>query len=268
MDKMLPLFHPKNSFIVDMVKKWKQVAKVVTVWDNCDDFSWTLAPWPNYRTQAIQIQQYAQLGVTGYLAAGVTVPGPDMAALRTFVSARAMFDPFHTNVTDMAARFCHAYYGAAADSILEYMQLMENSFQTANRSLDYRGLPNHRGLARKIGPTNAVYANETLIEGGAHLKGAMHTALGGGEPYVTRVQAVLLSLQYVVLLRWTELHEYCIYTGCSWPFSESKADEFSLFALAYNATRVRAFDEDDSLGLYKHSCNLECFRKEIFGSTE
>jgi hypothetical protein len=265
-NKFEPLSHPSNAPVVDMFTRWRQLVKIATVWCNDDDFKFTLAPWPNYRVEGVRIREWAALGATGYLASGYPNPGTDMAALKTFVNARCMFDPFNSNATALVEAFSWAYFGNAAAHVLPYLQLFENSFQRNNQSLDYRGQPNHGGNSRHLSPTNAVYANDTLLQGGTLLKAAMVDAAAQGKTFVDRVAHVLMSLQYVVLLRWDQLGGYCTVTpACTWPFQARLVDEFDLFEAAYNMSGVHNFMEMDPTARHSINCNLACFRKQILG---
>ena len=190
-----------------------------------------------------------------------------MVELKSFLNAGSMFDPFHTNMSALVEDFARAQYGTAAAHVLDYLELMERSFQQYNRSLDFRGIPNP-GIAlgyHHITPTNAAYANATLLSGGAILKAAQSAA--GLEPYRRRVDNVLMALQYIVLIRWDQLRDYCATTAptpCDWPYEGQIANEFRLFEIAYNNSGVRTFTQLN-VDYRKEECDLDSFRRQILG---
>ena len=230
-----------------------------------------MAPYPNYRVEATNIVEYAKLGVTGYLAAGHHFPRCDMVELKTYVNARSMFDPFRTNASALVEEFARTHYGAAAAHVLDYLELMERSFQQSNRSLDFRGVPNPGADLgyQHITPTNAAYANDTLLGGGAILKAAQSAA--GAEPYRRRVGAALMALQYIVLIRWDQLRGYCATAAapaCEWPYESHIADEFLLFETAYNESGVSTFTQLNADYHKDKDCDLEKFRRQILGGRD
>ena len=87
-----------------------------------------------------------------------------------------------------------------------------------------------------------------------------------GDLYRQRVEAVLMSLQYIVLHRWEQLRGYCTASAppCEWPFEAQISDEFRLFEVAYNESGVHSFRENGDAGR-GYVCDLACFRQEILG---
>ena len=125
--------------------------------------------FPTIFTLATLIVDFFHLGFKGYLAAGLQLAGADMADLKTFVTARAMFDPLGVDPRALAGNFSAAVYGPGAPGVLRYLDLMEASFLYNDRTLDYTGRLCVRGASRHITPWNAAYSNRTLLDCGAAL---------------------------------------------------------------------------------------------------
>lgn len=264
--KFQSLHHPSNAVYLAEARGWMMACKKMTVYDNTDNFAFTIAPWPNYYALPLHIKEFAALGFVGYYAAGYPLQGQDMADLKTFVAARVMWDPAGSNITALIEDFTDGVYGPeAAPGVRWYLRAMEASFQDNDKALDYRGYLNIRGASRIITIWNAVYANRTMVQCGRALKNA--EAVATTPVYRDNVRQALLPLQYVVLMRWAQLRMWAAESNITWPFAETAAEEFDLFNVTFTRTKVVAVKHYDQFpAVTQTTCNLACLRLLMLGN--
>ena len=86
-----------------------------------------------------------------------------------------------------------------------------------------------------------------------------------------RVDDALMHVQYVVLLRWEGLRSFAQRHDVPWPLSETKQEEFALFAASFNRSAdlpqkgFKHFIQTDHGGTKLPPCDLQCFHAELFG---
>ena len=83
-----------------------------------------------------------------------------------------------------------------------------------------------------------------------------------------------MHLQYVILVRWDSLRVNATAMQKPWPLHDTKAEEFAVFAAAYNTSGIRSFTEHrknphQSPGIPKPYLKVEMtlasFHAELFG---
>ena len=240
MNQWLPLSHPSNQGVVDVIRAWTKVAPTVTVWDYTYSELNNVLPWANYYTQPRHVQELVALGVKGYYGESMPHPGTDMVELKTYVVARTAFDP-SLDTDALIAEFTDLFYSAsAAPAVREYLGIMATAFNSSNTKLDYNGDPLTGDPSRHVGITNSVFGNHTLLRAATALVSAK-AAAAAGEIYQLRLSQALMNVQWVILQRWDELQEFASANRITWPLSASKLSEFNLFAAAITF----AFDIDE-----------------------
>jgi hypothetical protein len=276
MNQFLPLSHPENKAIADTVRAWTKVVPTLYIWDYTYSEQNTLLPFGNYYTQARHIQELVAIGVKGYYGEGMPHPGIDMIDLKTWVAARTAFDP-SLNTEDLITEFTDTFYSPAAGSgVREYMGIVATGFNSSNKTLDYMGKPLKGDPSRHLGLTNAIFGNTTLLTAAAALTSAKKAATPG-DIYQKRLSQALMGVQWVMLQRWDELHEFAAANKIAWPLSHSKETEFAAFGAALtfacendepNMAAHPSFDEHIPItkGSSRYtsiSCDLLCFRKQL-----
>eukprot|EP01044_Picomonas_judraskeda_P027543 COSAG03_NODE_8792_length_771_cov_1.154762_2_plen_194_part_01 len=157
------LYHPYNAYILDALQRWLKVAKTVFIWDGYpDNDAWSMVPSYNYLANSLHIKELAQLGVTGYFAEGWPNPGHDMVDLRVFLGGRMAFDP-SLDADKLLTEFTETYYGGgvASTNVEAYIKLMNASFATCNRSVDFAGRAMDSQFAGHTGPNSSAFSNDT-----------------------------------------------------------------------------------------------------------
>lgn len=120
---------PENrSFMADL-RGWQQICKRLSIWDYVISYRHVLAPWPNLFVLAPNIRTFVEHGAVNiYEESNYFSPGGEMAALRSYIMAKTLWDP--TYRTDRAIdEFLPAYYGAAAPYLRGYIDLLHRPFR-------------------------------------------------------------------------------------------------------------------------------------------
>ena len=265
------LHDEENADKLALVKGWLEHAKTVYIWNGIEKS--VIVPHGDVLTQALHIKELAELGVKGYFAEGSTWPGSDMADLRVYLAARMTFDAT-LDIDQLVSGFLETYYGggAAAAKVGKYIRLISSAFQTHNRSVDFAGRPWRDARAAQklgLGPNSSFFGNDTLLAGAELLTGALQAA---AEPrYRERIAFDYMHLQYVLLVRWDSLRLNATAMGKAWPLHETKAEEFEVFAAAFNSSGIHSFTEErDTPDGHGHRFSsvpmtLASFRAELFG---
>ena len=116
-----------RRFMADL-KSWSEVCDQLSIWDYVICYGHTLAPFPNLWVLKPNINAFVEHGaISVYEEANYFSRGGEMAALRTYVLAKTLWDPAYD--TDRAIdEFVAAYYGAAACHVRDYIDLLHRSF--------------------------------------------------------------------------------------------------------------------------------------------
>ena len=115
---------PYNASFVSDIKNWHKICNRLHIWDYVIDYAHSIMPFPNLYVLKPNINFFIKNGVTGiYEEANYFSKGGELAELRTYIMAKTLWNPSYD--TDKAIdEFCAAYYGAAAQPIREYINLI------------------------------------------------------------------------------------------------------------------------------------------------
>ncbi len=118
----------KNQSFRRNLDRWLELAPHrVYIWEYGANFGNFLRPFPCLRSIAENIKYYRQAGVAGISIQGNYVAtGGDLAVLKNYVWAKLLWDPTR-EIDELVAEFCTGYYGPAAEEMLAYVNLMEQS---------------------------------------------------------------------------------------------------------------------------------------------
>jgi len=118
----------KNQSFRRNLDRWLQLTPDrVYIWEYGANFQNFLRPFPCLRSISENIKYYHQEGVAGISIQGNYVAtGGDLVVLKDYVWAKLLWDPTR-EIDELVAEFCSGYYGPAADEMLAYVNLMEQS---------------------------------------------------------------------------------------------------------------------------------------------
>lgn len=168
-----------------------------------------------------------------------------LAWAHSYVISRSLWDP--TEDSEAAIRrFTDGYFGSgAAPFVRDYMDAMcegiEKTAYYMHESFD----------------EHAAFLQPALLLRSAQAFGSAASAASGR--FIGRVSAAAMPLMYVVLFRWDELRAYASNASVSWPYNESKRDQFAEFARRYALLKVSKLNEGGD--------NISWMEQSLFPST-
>ncbi|HUS13404.1 MAG TPA: DUF4838 domain-containing protein [Chloroflexia bacterium] len=120
---------PQNRSFLEDLRGWSRICKRLSIWDYVISYQYPLAPWPNLFVLQPNIKTFVDHGVTSvYEESNYFSPGGEMAALRSYIMAKTLWNPAYD--TDRAIdEFLPAYYGAAAPYLRRYIDLLHRPFR-------------------------------------------------------------------------------------------------------------------------------------------
>lgn len=182
---------PENVAFMADLRGWSRICKRVSIWDYVIPFYHTLSPWPNLHVLQPNIKTFVENGATSvYEEANYFSPGGEMAALRTYIMAKALWDP--ESDTDRAIdEFLPAYYGAAAPYLRRYIDLVHRPFKNG------RGAHLHCGLSPAINP--GIYLEKDFLNKAHALFGQARSAVSDDPVRMRRVRLAHLAVIYLTL---------------------------------------------------------------------
>lgn len=186
------LNEPVNAKLGEDIAGWNRIAKHVLVWDHITNFAGFLQPTPNLLPIGRSLQWLATLDkVQGYMGEGsFNTRGAEFAALRAWMISRLLWDP-QQDEKALIEEFCNAYYGPAAGQILEYIRFYHDKIANSGDV-----------LAEKTTVDMAMFDAEFVRYADGLFDAAEQAA--AGTPYLKRVRAARMPVDYVILLRRAE----------------------------------------------------------------
>lgn len=111
---------------------WSKVSNRLWVWDYVTDFANYLLPFPNQRVRQGNIKFFIANHVTGIFEQDTyDTPQSELAALGGYLTAKFLWDPDYDAKKAMS-EFLEAYYGKAAGTVREYLDLLHDHVEKNN----------------------------------------------------------------------------------------------------------------------------------------
>ena len=142
--------------------------------------------------------------------------------------------------------FLAGYYGPGAPYVEGYI----TTFHKSVVATKYYMIEDDPWTAPFLTPT-ALLSSMIQLKKGAAAAGV------AGTKYADRITVVMMAVQYVVLLRWTEVQTFATQHKIEWPFAQSKPAEFASFNATATKVHVTAVREWGG-------CGLVCFHAMVF----
>jgi hypothetical protein len=178
---------PENQRFADDIKAWQPVAPLLYVWDYTPNFAHYQQPFPNFDALQANVRFFVRHGVKGLFEQGNYSGGGngEMGPLRAYVLAKLLWNP-DADVKRHTDEFLRGYYGKAADSIREYIELL-------HRSVREKGYHAHI-----FDPPSAPYLSDEVLTGAERLFDEAER-LADNDDVRFRVQVTRLPIWYVKL---------------------------------------------------------------------
>ena len=126
------------------VEEWSKITDKIVVWDYVVNFAHLLMPFPNFAVQAENQKFYEDNNIIGVFHQASREQGGEFACLRAYVLSHLMWEGSDMDVSKCVSKYVTAYYGNAAEKVLEYMILCAENLSSASSTLGlYDGLLAH-----------------------------------------------------------------------------------------------------------------------------
>ncbi len=114
-----------NAQFLDRLRRWKQRAEHILIWDYYVDYYQYLLTTPNFHRIGQDIRTYRDIGVDGMFCQGSACRGGQFEHLRQYLQSRLLWQP-DQDVSALMREWARGVYGpAAAGPILEYLDLLQ-----------------------------------------------------------------------------------------------------------------------------------------------
>jgi len=170
------------------IRRWNEIAKHVLVWDHIVNFGGYLQPTPNLYPIGRSIAWLATLPhVEGYFGEGDWQSrGGEFSSLRVWLVARQLWSP-SDDVRGLVRQYCDAYYGAAGQDIVRYIDRMHEAARTTDDV-----------LAEQTPVDAPMYTYEFVRRSDQDFDSA-ERAVAGDSTKLARVRQTRMSLDFVIL---------------------------------------------------------------------
>jgi hypothetical protein len=181
----------KNASFRDDLVAWSRLTDRLYVWDYATNFAHYLQPLPNVGVLAANVRFYADHGVRGIFEEGDYAPGGggEMARLKSWLVARAMWDP-SVDAAAVRAEFLAGYFREAAEPMARWLDRLAAA--VANPGVH----------ATIYDPPTAAYLSDDVLRFGEE-RFAEAEKLARSAVVRARVKAAGLGIRYVRLVRAT-----------------------------------------------------------------
>ena len=269
----VPFSDESNKAFRDDMVGWSNISERIWIWNYVTDFGNYVMPWPDYDAIPKNIRWFANHSVRGlYQEANYQSYGGDCAELKTYLMSKLMWDQ-SLNETDIVTEFLELYFSKSiAPHIQAYLDLWIEQVKTSNfylgESVPYVefetlllshvvtriSLKHVTCVEPFISPeitrtptlehryTSSYLNPKALLESARLLNTSESLSDSTTRP---RVQNMILSTMYVILLRWNETLTYADANKVTWPYMSRDANETLelQFAAYYNASGVTHLNE-------------------------
>ena len=182
-----------NKPFMEDLRKWKDVAGKLFIWDYVTNIRQYLAPFPNFNVLAPNIKTFIDHNVIGIYEEGqYQSTGGSFADLRAWVLNKLLWNP-EQDVEALVEDFITGYYGAAAPYVQKYFDLCHKQLKD-DMVLDIYYVENH-----------PIFSEEFLKRANELVDKACQAVENESDELKYRVDLVRLQMKYLHLVR--EPHE-------------------------------------------------------------
>ena len=121
--------------LANLMGAWAEKCPQMYVYDYVVNFANILRPFPNFHTLQPNIQFYIKNKVKGIYSQGPGGGDSEFAAMRSYLMARVLWDPYCDFEAEMKD-FLQAYYGPAGEPIGQYIQMMRQKVEAGVQPLE------------------------------------------------------------------------------------------------------------------------------------
>ena len=181
---------PRNEGTLQELLDWERICGNISLWDYCIQFANLVSPFPNLRVLGPNIRFFVEHHVTMLFSQANREIGGEFSALRGYLLAKLMWDPAIDERAVMED-FCHGYYGAAAPSVLAYIDSLHDAMEeTGGQAGIFEGPKNHKD----------TYLSHDRVKAYSLLFDQAEQAVADDPVRLFRVQVDRLPIRYAALV--------------------------------------------------------------------
>lgn len=146
----------KNTSFVKDINDWKQICETLYIWDYTTNYGNFNGPFNNWAVMQPNLKFFMENNVVGVYEEGnyqAAESNGEFAELRAYLLAKLLWDS-EIDVHKAMVEFCQAYYGDAADYILQYLTLV-----TQKSGKTSFGRKDHLRIFDNVGNDGNMYLN-------------------------------------------------------------------------------------------------------------
>ena len=222
-----PLHGGRNTEIGQQIDGWSRICNNMVLWYYITNFGSYIQPYPNLFANCESIKWWATIpGATGcFLQSSYGTYGGEFVPLRTWVYGRLMWDPT-LDERELIREFLDGYYGPAAPSLEQYIDLMHEAVRTSGAELRLRT------------QVTAPYLSFEVMRRADQLFDLAEQAVAGQPDFHRHVRTARLGPDYVILLRRADFQESAQAVGIDWdPDTANRLARFERSARAAGVDR-------------------------------
>ncbi|MCQ2432219.1 MAG: DUF4838 domain-containing protein [Clostridia bacterium] len=225
--------HPDGTvtnFITDL-RNWGKICNRMYIWDYTTCFSHYPTPHPNWRVLQPNVQSMVKNNVKGIFeqACGASRGNVDFNELRLYMISKLLWDPY-CDIEAHKREFMEYFYGAAAEPLMEYLDLLCDTVEKENIHVGFNDQPLHRFL------------HEDMLDKYDALFDRAVAAVAGDPLRLWRVEKNRLSIRWIRLKRKAMLQNI---------YDPEEINQFFSDWRAYNLSRIDEW------------CNLETTHRAL-----
>ena len=124
---------PANARFDKDMARWSELTDNIYVWDYSTNFQYFYAFYPNILTLQARYRYFRDHNVVSIFenGCGDDIVPAEFHELRTYLVLKLLWDP-DTDVDRHISEFCEAYYGAAAEDVIEFIHEFETRVKGYN----------------------------------------------------------------------------------------------------------------------------------------
>jgi hypothetical protein len=175
------------------LKAWSRTGARFWVWNYVTSFGSYLLPYPSQRLQGANIRLFRRMGAKGvFQQDAYSTRNSELAALGGYMMAKLLWNPDYDE-NKARDEFLAAYYGAAAEQVRAYLQLLEDRVRKENV---------HYGIDAVVPATPASsYLADDLLLKADRLWETAEQSTAAESALQRRVRIARLSVDYAIAER-------------------------------------------------------------------
>ena len=203
-----PLDDPSNKSFADDIRDWNRLTNRLYIWDYTTNFANYVQPHPNWFVLGPNLRFFHDHGAKGVFEQGAyQSSGSEMSEMRAWMLARLLWNPYQDD-RKLIREFLDGYYGAAAQPIWDYLELVSDKAKGVNMGC--------------YAPPSSPYLDFGTMGRAEKLWQEAEAAVASQPDLLWRVRQGHLPVRYVFLARWPQLRRDCLRSGATWPLPASR----------------------------------------------